>query len=581
MSLALYGTGIGRGIVIGRVRRLEERRPEITETRIAKRYLNAEVSRYQDAREAARAGLRDARAKIPSDTPDEIAAFIDSHLLMLDDDMLGEAISQIIREQRCNAEWALKQQGDMLMATFAAMDDPYLRTRRDDVEHVVERIQRILARSDDSNEAPVAVASDQPSILVCDDLPPADLVSLYHADQLEAFITEHGGPLSHTAVLARSLDIPAIVGARGVTALLEDGEDLILDARSGALIAGPDDRAIEQYKQRQRAEVDRRAVLAGLRDQAATTEDGQTVALRANVELTEDISAAMEAGAEGIGLYRTEFMFLGRDKPPTEEEHYETYLQLSEAANWNQLTIRTYDLGADKTFVREAAPKGFAQNPALGLRAIRLCLRDQTLFRPQIRALLRVAVKAKIRILLPMVSRLGEILQAKEIIREEIENLRAAGIECADNVPLGIMVEVPAAALASRQLAAQVDFMSIGTNDLIQYTLAIDRNDETVTHLYDPLHPAVLRLIRMAISACHAANIPIAMCGEMAGDPSLARLLLGLGLREFSMHPSSILEIKQIITQSDTRRLMPLSADLLQAPDSGAAAALLEQINQG
>ncbi|HYW02736.1 MAG TPA: phosphoenolpyruvate--protein phosphotransferase, partial [Gammaproteobacteria bacterium] len=549
MSLFLSGIGVSRGIVIGRARRLSGDQPDATEERIEREQIEPEIARYRAALERARVQLKGVRDRIPPQTTAEIAAFIDTHLLMLRDSALSDAVESLIRSRRVNAEWALKLQRDALVNVFEQMEDSYLRTRRDDVDQVVNRVQRILANQDRAL-AEEAGQHQDPVIVLAEDVSPADIVSLQHQG-VAAFITEFGGPLSHSAILARGLNIPTVVGVRNARRLLRENELLVIDGQQGSVLAEPDQRMLAHYHRRQKAEKQHQARLARLRNQPAVTLDGIWINLRANIELPEDIEAVRRVGANGIGLYRTEFLYMNRQDVPGEEEQLEAYLRVLRSVEGAPLTIRTLDLGGDKPLA--AGREGpVINNPALGLRAIRLCLKDTALFRPQLRALLRASAHGKIQIMVPMVSTLKEFLSVRQMITELQEELRREGIPFDEEIPIGVMVEVPAAALAARILARHVDFFSIGTNDLIQYTLAIDRIDDEVNYLYDPLHPAVLQLISMTIEAGREADIPVAMCGEMAGDPQYTRLLLGMGLSEFSMQPATLLEVKRIVTASET-----------------------------
>jgi len=578
MSLFLSGIGVSRGIVIGRARRLSGDQPDATEERIEREQIEPEIARYRAALERARVQLKGVRDRIPPQTTAEIAAFIDTHLLMLRDSALSDAVESLIRSRRVNAEWALKLQRDALVNVFEQMEDSYLRTRRDDVDQVVNRVQRILANQDRAL-AEEAGQHQDPVIVLAEDVSPADIVSLQHQG-VAAFITEFGGPLSHSAILARGLNIPTVVGVRNARRLLRENELLVIDGQQGSVLAEPDQRMLAHYHRRQKAEKQHQARLARLRNQPAVTLDGIWINLRANIELPEDIEAVRRVGANGIGLYRTEFLYMNRQDVPGEEEQLEAYLRVLRSVEGAPLTIRTLDLGGDKPLA--AGREGpVINNPALGLRAIRLCLKDTALFRPQLRALLRASAHGKIQIMVPMVSTLKEFLSVRQMITELQEELRREGIPFDEEIPIGVMVEVPAAALAARILARHVDFFSIGTNDLIQYTLAIDRIDDEVNYLYDPLHPAVLQLISMTIEAGREADIPVAMCGEMAGDPQYTRLLLGMGLSEFSMQPATLLEVKRIVTASETHELRELARQLLLCYDPNERQQLLERINGG
>ena len=553
MSLWLSGIGVSRGIAIARIQKLHGADLEAPEFTLTGDQVEPEIARFYAAVQRAREQLRQVRSQIPSGTPDDIGAFIDTHLLMMDDRSITEATVQLIRDQKLNAEAALRRSRDALVDVFEQMDDAYLRTRKDDVEHVCGRILRILLKSE--RQLPSKGESGESGIIVADDITPADIILLAQQN-VAAFVTEYGGPLSHTAILARSLGIPAIVGLRDARRLLRDGEWAIVDGEPGHLIADPDPDAIQTYRDKQTAQAAYRAGLVKLKGEPAISEDGVRCHLLANIEMAADAAEATANGAEGVGLYRTEFLYMNRKTLPTEEEQYEAYASIVSVVK-GPITIRTLDLGADKQVDSGRSQGPTPNNPALGLRAIRLCLKEPELFRTQVRALLRASRHGHMQIMLPMISSLQEFRQALALIDEARNALRREGHVMADDIPVGAMIEVPAAAIAAPILAQQARFFSIGTNDLIQYTLAIDRVDDEVNYLYDPLHPAVLRLIQMTIEAGVQGGIPVAMCGEMAGDPKYTRLLLGLGLTEFSMHPANVLEVKRIIRESrvhDLRR---------------------------
>ncbi|HET7797435.1 phosphoenolpyruvate--protein phosphotransferase [Nevskia sp.] len=580
MSLWLNGIGVSRGIAIGRVQKLSGGDLEIPEYTIAEAEVEAEVARFADAQARAREQLEQVRAQVPvglGGAQNEIAAFIDTHLLMMDDRSLTEAVVSSIRSSRINAESALKRQRDALVAVFEQMDDAYLRSRKDDVQHVSARILRTLLKQERSlpvgTTGAAAEPAPEPNVIVADDITPADIILLAQAG-VAAFITEYGGPLSHTAILARSYSIPAIVGLHGARRLFKDGEAVIVDGDLGHALADPDEQALAFFRSKRAGQLARRASLSGLRDQPAISRDGVKIRLLANIELSEDATHAADLGAEGVGLYRTEFLYMNRKTLPTEDEQYEAYSRVVASVK-GPITIRTLDLGADKQVDSGARSGPTPNNPALGLRAIRLCLKEPDLFRAQVRALLRASAHGDVHIMLPMISSVAEYRQAKNFIDATREQLSREGQPMAKHVPVGAMIEVPAAALAAPLLAKHADFFSIGTNDLIQYTLAIDRVDDEVNYLYDPLHPAVLRLIRMTIEAGDRGRIPVAMCGEMAGDPRYTRLLLGLGLTEFSMHPASVLEVKRIIIESDIHALRAHAMNLLETGDSQALEALM------
>jgi len=564
MSLWLSAIAVSRGVAIGAVHRIGGTDLDIPEYRIAAQDVDAEIARYETAAADARAQLQAIREQIPKNAPSEIGAFIETHLLMMDDTTLTEAVAARIREVHCNAEWALKQQSEYLVEVFDQMDDAYLRTRRDDVIHVTARVQRVMLKQERALDTGRA-SNGPPPVIVADELTPADII-LLHQQGVAAFVTEHGGPLSHSAILARSLRIPAIVGMHAARRLLADDETVIIDGEAGHVLAGPDESALAFYRHRQKRDERYRRMLGVLRDEPAISGDGIRVSMLANVELPDDATDAAEVGVEGIGLYRTEFLYMNRADSPSEDEQLAAYRQVLSAVD-GPVTIRTLDLGADKTVGR---PAKMATNPALGLRAIRLCLKETGMFRIQLRALLRASSEGHLRIMLPMISTIQEMRQARHLIDEVKNELDNEDIAYDRDIKIGAMIEVPAAALAAPMLARYCDFFSLGTNDLIQYTLAIDRIDDEINYLYDPLHPAVLQLIRMTIDAGRAAGISVSMCGEMASDKRYTALLLGLGLTEFSMHPASVLEVKRAVMGADVARLRQRTTEILALSDANA-----------
>jgi len=568
MSLWLPGIGVSRGIAIGRVQKLHGGDLEIPEYTLPPADIEGEVVRFFGAQRRAKEQLREVRSRIPVGTPGDIAAFIDTHLLMMDDRSITESTVSHIRGQRCNAEAALRRARDALVEVFEQMEDPYLRTRGDDVEHVCTRIMRVLMKTD-RQLAMKSESISEPTVIVSDDITPADII-LLSQQSVVAFVTEYGGPLSHTAILARSLGIPAVVGLHNARRLLREGEQAIVDGELGHVLADPEAQALASYRRKQRAQAVARRKLTLIRDEPAESRDGELIHLLANIELPEDAAVAAANGAEGVGLYRTEFLFMNRKDQPSEEEQYDAYARVVSAVK-GPITIRTLDLGADKQVDSGRSHGPTPNNPALGLRAIRLCLKEPDMFRCQVRALLRASAHGQMQIMLPMISNLAEFRQAAAIIKVSRDELRAQGVAMAAKVPIGAMIEVPAAAIAARMIARHARFFSIGTNDLIQYTLAIDRVDDEVNYLYDPLHPAVLQLVRMTIQAGEAAGISVAMCGEMAGDPRYTRLLLGLGLTEFSMHPCSVLEVKSVVRESSVGELRGVVGGLLERMLTGDA----------
>ncbi len=577
MTFTIHGISASNGVAIGRVHAVDRGRIEVVERRIEPSQVEAEVSRFGRAVDAARLELRAVKARIPEGTPREIAAFIDTHLLMLEDEAISKAPVTYIRDMRCNAEWALKLECNALVAVFDAMDDAYLRTRKNDVEHVVNRVQIHL-----QGERRKTSPSSEPAagrIIYADDLTPADTVLMQHQG-VAGFMTEFGGPTSHTAILARSLNIPAVVGLHRSATLLRDGDEVVLDGRQGIVIVSPAD-IVKRFYERRRREIERiRSARRRLRATPTVTADGEPVLLQANVELPGESVGAVRDGAAGVGLYRTEFLFMNRRDPPDEQEQFEAYAELVAGLKGAPVTIRTLDLGADKQVDGTRPDAPVTSNPALGLRAVRLCLKEQSLFRPQIRAILRASASGPVRMMIPMLANTTELDQVLRIVRECKRDLDARGEGYDASMPVGAMIEVPAAAICADIFARRLDFFSIGTNDLIQYTIAIDRVDDEVSYLYDPLHPAVLRLVANTIAAGRKAGIPVAMCGEMAGDGRYTKLLLGMGLREFSVHPNALLEVKQLIGETRIAPARKLTRRILRSTRATTRDALVDELNR-
>ena len=577
MTFTIHGLSASNGVAIGRVHAVDRGRTEVVERRIDPSQVEAEVSRFGRAVDAARLELRAVKARIPEGTPREIAAFIDTHLLMLEDEAISKAPVTYIRDMRCNAEWALKLECDALVAVFDAMDDPYLRTRKNDVEHVVNSVQIHL-----QGERRKTSPSSEPAagrIIYADDLTPADTVLMQHQG-VAGFMTEFGGPTSHTAILARSLNIPAVVGLHRSAALLRDGDEVVLDGRQGIVIVSPAD-VVKRFYERRRREIERiKSARRKLRATPTVTADGEPVLLQANVELPGESAGAVRDGAAGVGLYRTEFLFMNRRDPPDEQEQFKAYAELVAGMKGAPVTIRTLDLGADKQVDGTRPDAPVTSNPALGLRAVRLCLKEQSLFRPQIRAILRASASGAVRMMIPMLANTTELDQVLRIVRECKRDLDARGEGYDESMPVGAMIEVPAAAICADIFARRLDFLSIGTNDLIQYTIAIDRVDDEVSYLYDPLHPAVLRLVATTIAAGRKAGIPVAMCGEMAGDGRYTKLLLGMGLREFSVHPNALLEVKQLIGETRIAPARKLTRRIMRSTRATTRDALVDELNR-
>jgi phosphotransferase system enzyme I (PtsI) len=577
VTISLQGVSVSRGIAIGQIHIIQHDQLDVREYSIRNTQLTRELSRFNDAIANARQQLRAIRDHIPASTSVDISAFIDTHLLMLEDNALTEEPKRIIKERLCNAEWALKLQRDALVNVFDEMEDAYLSTRRDDVDHVVNRILRILLKQKPLlHEVPDDHLKNK--IIIADDLMPADTVLMQHYG-IAAFATEFGGPTSHTAILARSLGIPAVIGLHNAQRIIKNNDFAIIDGTTGTLLINPD-RKVQLFYEKKQKEVKRYySSLGKLKNAPTESIDGVPIELMANIELPKDFETVRNVGAKGVGLYRTEFLYMNRDTPPDEEEHFETYLSVLKALRGLPLTIRTLDLGADKQVDGAGKQTGpIKSNPALGLRAIRLCLKEPELFKPQLRAMLRASAFGPVRIMIPMLTNTQEMQQVLLMIEELKKGLDAESIEYDSDIEIGGMIEVPAAAVCADIFARKLDFLSIGTNDLIQYTMAIDRVNDEVNYLYDPLHPAVLRLIQTTIKAGQKANIPVAMCGEMAGEIEHTKLLLGLGLREFSVHPASLLEVKKIITETDINELENLTKKILLATSGAEIKLLLQEV---
>jgi len=557
VSCVGIGVGAASRIAIGEAHLLRQGPVCVTQSWVTPLEVDAEIERFEHALKSAAAQLQTVRGQIPEDAPSDIVEFIDTHLLMIEDKAISSGVMQLIREQFFSAEWALQQHRDALVAVFEQMDDTYLRTRRDDLDNVVRRIHKILMQPEEDHQEPL-----RDKIILAEDLSPADVIVLRN-EQIAGFVTDYGGPMSHTAILARSLGLPAIVGARGASYCLQHGELLVLDTRHGCALANCAPSVLGYYEDEREFQQERALLLRKHSTEPAVTADGHSIELLANIELSSDVEAAVLNGADGIGLYRTEFLYMNRRDIPDEEEHYAAYREVIDGIGGKPVTIRTLDLGADKQAMHDHL-RSSGGNPALGLRAIRLCLKEPELFRPQVRAILRASAHGDVRLMLPMLTNLWEVAQAKEVISRCQQELNAEGIAFDPAMPIGGMIEVPAAALSAQAFAEALDFLSIGTNDLIQYTLAIDRIDDEVNYLYDPFHPSVLLLISQVIKATAASSKPLSMCGEMAGDPRFVPLLLGMGLRSFSMQPAALLDAKQQLLKQDLSILRAKAADFLQ-----------------
>ena len=578
MSIVLHGFTAGKGIAIGRAHLILRGMTEVPQYNIIADELAAETTRFDNAIKASRRQLEQLRSAIPENAPTELGAFISLHLMLLTDATLSREPADIIQEQKINAEWALKLQTDKLSQQFDEIDDAYLRERKQDMLQVVERIHNNLVGQ--SNELNLETNLLEDTILIAHDLSPADTVH-FKEQRIAGFVTDAGGPTSHTAILGRSLDIPSVIGLRNARDLISENEWVIVDGINGVLIINPDDTVLAEYRGHMREYKNRKRALNKLKKTAATTEDGLNIELLANIESTEDIKQLHSAGADGVGLFRSEYLYLNRDTLPTEDEQYEVYSTLIKKLKGKQLTIRTVDLGVDKNprwFGQNATPNG-SLNPALGLTGIRLCLAEPVMFRTQMRAILRAAAHGKVNMMWPMVASLTELRQCIVHFETAKRQLAERGEEYGE-VSLGCMIEIPSAALTVGSLLKLVDFISIGTNDLIQYTLSVDRGDDSVSHLYQPGHPAVLKLLQHIIRTANRMGKSVSVCGEMAGDSTYTRLLLGMGLRRFSMNPSNLLTIKDIVLRSHTGRLEEESARLMRNEDPEKTDKLIKELNK-
>jgi phosphotransferase system enzyme I (PtsI) len=573
VCFTMHGIGVSGGIAIGHAHLFAGMSAEVDHYEITGLDIAREQRRYDRAVKDVREELGELAESVRHSAAAELAPFVGIHLMLLEDAAFTEAPRDIIREQHCNAEWALRIQLDELMAQFTDIEDPYLREREADVRQVAERILAALAGTQ-RRIASKPVREDA-SILVARELSPADVI-LFREHPFAAFVTDLGGATSHTAIIARSMNIPAIVALHHSRALIREDELVIVDGTQGVVIVNPDRHVLAEYRLKQNQARIERDKLKRLRSAPAATLDGTSVHLYANIELPSDVEPVKASGATGIGLFRSEFLFMNRRDLPDEDEQYEAYREVVEGMRGLPVTIRTLDLGADKP-LDGAEPA--AVNPALGLRAIRYCLAEPQLFNTQLRAILRASRHGKVLILLPMLSTWNEITQALEAVRHAKDELKRDGVKFDDYVPVGGMIEVPAAAIALPMFIRKLDFLSVGTNDLIQYTLAIDRADDRVAHLYDPLHPAVLNLIAGVIRTAQQHEKPVAVCGEMAGDVELTRMLLGFGLRHFSMHPAHLLEVKQRVLMTSLPDIAPIVARILRADEPEKLQALIEKLN--
>ncbi len=574
MTFTVHGQAVSRGIAIGRAVLVASSRMDVAHYFVTDEQVHDELRRLRTARDAVVAEITRVQHGLQETTGleahHELNALLDVHLMLLQDTQLQDGVKHWVQDRHYNAEWALTSQLEVIAKQFDEMEDPYLRERKADLEQVVERMLRHMR----GVASPVAgpggsdePAHEDPLVLVAHDLSPADMLQ-FKQSVFVGFVTDVGGKTSHTAIVARSMDIPAVVGARTASQLVQQDDWVIIDGDAGVVIVNPSPIVLAEYGFKQRQGEVERERLSRIKNTPAVTLDGERIELLANIEQPQDTVPALSVSAVGVGLFRTEFLFMGRDgKLPDEDEQYLAYRAAVEGMHGLPVTIRTVDVGADKPLDR--ASRDDHLNPALGLRAIRWSLSEPAMFLTQLRAVLRAAAHGKVNLLIPMLAHASEIHQVKALLARAREQLdqRAAVY---GPVRIGAMIEVPAAALAVKMFLKHFDFLSIGTNDLIQYTLAIDRVDETVAHLYDPLHPAVLQLVANTIAECRAQGKGVSVCGEMAGDVTMTRLLLGLGLRSFSMHPSQILAVKQQVLRADTRKLRAWAQEVVQSDDPAA-----------
>jgi phosphoenolpyruvate-protein phosphotransferase (PTS system enzyme I) len=577
MSFQVFGLPVSRGVAIGRAVLVASSRVDVAHYFIDESKVVSEIDRLRAARDEVATELGTLQRDMPADAPPELSALLDVHLMLLHDETLTGATKHWIRERHYNAEWALSAQLEVLARQFDEMEDEYLRERKADLEQVVERLLSVMARGASLAGKATPVARDfggeDPLVLVANDVAPADMLQ-FKRSVFTGFITDVGGKTSHTAIVARSLDIPAVVGAREASRLIRQDDWLVIDGDAGIVVVDPSPIVLEEYRFRQRQSELERARLSRLRHTPAVTLDGERIELLVNIEQPADAIAALEAGAVGVGLFRSEFMFMNRaSELPGEDEQFEAYRAAVEAMKGLPVTIRTVDVGADKPLDRMSINElrhEHALNPAMGLRAIRWSLSEPAMFRQQLRAILRASAYGKVRLLVPMLAHLSEIRLTLEALARAKRQLTETHRPF-NEIEVGAMIEVPAAALILPAFLRHFDFVSLGTNDLIQYTLAIDRADEAVAHLYDPWHPAVLQLIARTIGQARAMEKGVSVCGEMAGDTEFTELLLAMGLRSFSMHPSQIASVKQRVLRADTRRLAGRLAAVLASDDPAAA----------
>jgi len=572
-SFNIHGVPVSNGIAIGKAHLISNALLEVVHYQLNKHEVPNEIKRLTRAINEVRKDLLKIKKQLQKDSPEEFSAFIDTHLMILADKNFSEKPKRIISKDSCNAEWALKKQMDFFVSKFEQIKDEYIKERKDDVIQVVERILKVLlGHPNQTNQ----IKKESSTILVAHDISPADALQ-FKKHQYAAFLTDMGGATSHTAILAKSLNIPSIVALQNARSLIKNNEQIIVDGNQGIVIINPSKDILEEYQVRQNLWAIEQKKLSKIKNIQCKTLNNEKIELLANIEVPEDISSVKDNRASGIGLFRTEFLFMNRKELPNEEEQFEIYKSVAKSMKDKTVVIRTLDSGADKL---TSADTTISSNPALGLRAIRLCLSEPQLFNIQLRAILRASRFGKIKMLIPMLSSLSELRQTKLLIERAKRSLSNEKILYNNNIKIGGMIEVPAVAINAEVFAQELDFLSIGTNDLIQYTLAIDRTDDRVSHLYNSLHPAILKLIDITIKAGKKHNKEVSICGEMAGDSRLTKFLLGMGLRHFSMHPSRILGVKKQVLNSNTQKLKLWSSKILKTKESENIETLIQKINQ-
>ena len=567
----VHGISVSSGIAIGKANLVTNALMEVQRYKIKKDTIKDEIERLSQAINTVKSDLVNIKKELQKKSSNNFESFIDIHLMMLEDNNFSLNPQQIIKKEQCNAEWAIKSQLDNLLSKFDDIDDAYIKERKLDAAQVAERIIKALL----GHQKQISKTQNPSNILIAHDISPADALQ-FKKNSYAAFITEHGGTNSHTAILARGLNIPSIVAVKNARKIINNNDTIIVDGDNGIAIINPNKHILKEYEYKKNQWIIEKKKLKKIKNIPSKTLDKKEISLMANIEDLSDVKSVLDCKASGIGLFRTEFLFMNRKELPGEQEQYETYKSIAKSMKGRTVVIRTLDSGADKT---TAADKSQATNPALGLRAIRLCLSQPHLFITQLRAILKASAFGKIRILIPMLSSLGELKQVKLLIKRAKESLIVDKIKFDNEILIGGMIEIPAVAINAEAFAAELDFLSIGTNDLIQYTLAIDRTDDSVSHLYNSIHPAILKLISNTIDAAKKFNKDVSVCGEMAGDPKLTKLFIGMGLTNFSMHPSSILTVKKQILESDATKLRSMSNKVLKQNDSEKIETLLNKIN--